>query len=92
MWVPARSTAWMKAKVQAPVETCPLSAAVSAAVWLSLAAPNWMASPPRVPCVTALSEVGLGQSCARSAALSAVRAVRAVRAVSAAAVLMLHGS
>ena len=50
MLVPARSMAWMKLKVAAPVDTWPLSAAVSAAVWLSRAAPNWMASPPRVPC------------------------------------------
>lgn len=49
--MPARSTAWMNEKVAAPVDTLPLSLAVSAAVWLSLAAPNWIASPPLVPCM-----------------------------------------
>ena len=53
MSVPTRSMAWMKAKVAAPVETCPDSCAVSAAVWLSRAAPNWNASPPAVPCAHA---------------------------------------
>lgn len=43
----------MKENVAAPVETLPDKAEVSAAVWLSLAAPNWKASPPAVPYITA---------------------------------------
>lgn len=40
----------MKEKVAAPVDTLPDSADVSAAVCRSRAAPNWIASPPAVPC------------------------------------------
>lgn len=40
---------WMKEKVAAPVDTLPDSCDVSAAVWLSRAAPIWNASPPAVP-------------------------------------------
>ena len=40
---------WMKEYVAAPVETLPLSLLVSAAVWSSVAAPNWYALPPAVP-------------------------------------------
>ncbi len=45
----------MNEKVAAPVETLPDKAEVSAAVWLSLAAPNWKASPPAVPYITPCS-------------------------------------
>ena len=44
-----RSQAWMKRNVAAPVCVPPLSDAVSAAVWLSLHAPNCTARPPLVP-------------------------------------------
>jgi len=45
--------------VAAPVETLPDKAEVSAAVWLSLAAPNWKASPPAVPCITPFAQFNI---------------------------------
>lgn len=47
----------MKPNVAAPVDTLPESAAVSAAVCLSRAAPHWIASPPAVPYKTGQSHL-----------------------------------
>ena len=58
---PPCSMAWMKENVAAPVETLPDRAEVSAAVWLSRAAPNWIASPPLVPCANHIKQFVLAR-------------------------------